>query len=143
MSCFLSQFLYDLTHAAGTAPVKGAVETWISRIGAKLGIVIQYSQRVRHVLVRRANHLRDNMKKVTGEAQRRFFQASWKLALLKEVKTTQEIANEARQLRDDKTHLEENLKERKTELVEQATQNEELQRELSQLKEQRSQAVKK
>ena len=32
--------------------------------------------------------------------------------------------------------------ERKTELVKQATQNEELQRELSQLKEQRSQAVK-
>ena len=34
------------------------------------------------------------------------------------------------------------MKERETELVEQATQNEELQRELSQLKEQRSQAVK-
>jgi len=64
------------------------------------------------------------------------------LALLKEeVKTTQEIANEARKLKDDKTHLEEKLKERKTELVEQATQNEELQRELIQLKEQRSQAV--
>ena len=84
------------------------------------------------------------MKKVTGGApQRRFFQASWKLALLKEeVKTTQEIANEARQLKDDKTNLEEKLKERETELVEQATQNEELRRELSQLKEQRSQAVK-
>jgi len=53
------------------------------------------------------------MKKVTGGApQRRFFQASWKLALLKEVKMTQEIANEARQLKDDKTHLEEKLKEK-------------------------------
>ena len=34
------------------------------------------------------------------------------------------------------------MKERETELVEQATQNEELQRELSRLKEKRSQAVK-
>jgi len=83
------------------------------------------------------------MKKVTGGApQRRFFQASWKLVLLKEeVKTTQEIANEASQLKDDKAHLKEKLKERETELVEHATKNEELQRELSQLKEQ-SQAVK-
>ena len=56
-----------------TAPVKGTVETWISRIGAKLGIVIQYSQRLNHVLVRRANHLRDNMKKVMGGAPQRFF----------------------------------------------------------------------
>ena len=117
MTCFLSQFLYDLTQAAGTAPANGTVETWISRIGAKLGIVIQYSQILHHVLVRRANHLRDKMKKVTGGAfQRRLFQASWKLALLKEeVKITQEIANEARQLRDDKTHLEEKLKESETE----------------------------
>ena len=38
--------------------------------------------------------------------------------------------------------MKEKLKEHETELVEQATQNEELQRELSQLKEQRSQAVK-
>ena len=58
--------------------------------------------------------IRDKTKEVTGRAlQWRFFQASWKLALLKEeVKMTQEIANEARQLKDDKTHLEEKLKEK-------------------------------
>ena len=73
LSRFVSQFLYELTHAVETAPVKGTVETWMSRIGAKLGIVIQYSQRLNHVLVRRANHLRDNMKKVMGGAPQCFF----------------------------------------------------------------------
>ena len=73
LSRFVSQFLYELTHAVETAPVKGTVETWMSRIGAKLGIVIQYSQRLNHVLVRRANHLRDNMKKVMGGAPQHFF----------------------------------------------------------------------
>ena len=63
------------------------------------------------------------------------------MILKEEVKTTQEITNEASQLKADKTHLEERLKEHKTELVEQTTQNEELRRELSQLKEQKSRAV--
>ena len=84
------------------------------------------------------------MRKLTGGApQRRFFQATWRLALLKdEVKTTQEVANEAKQLKDDKKHLEERLKVCETELVEHTAQNEELQIELNQLKQQRSRTVK-
>ena len=80
---FCSMFLYDTTRDNGTNPPSTVVQKWIENIQRQLGIMIQYTDRLHKVLVRRANHLKDKMRHLKGGAPRqRFFQQNWKLQLL-------------------------------------------------------------
>ena len=80
---FCSMFLYDITRDDGTNPPSTVVQKWIENIQRQLGIMIQYTDRLHKVLVRRANHLKDKMRHLKGGAPRlRFFQQNWKLQLL-------------------------------------------------------------
>lgn len=82
-SHFYSMFLYDITRDDGTNPASTVVQKWIENIQHQLGIMIQYTDRLHKVLVRRANHLKDKMRSLKGGAPRqRFFQQNWKLQLL-------------------------------------------------------------
>ena len=80
-----SQFLYNFTCTAGTVPTVATVKLLISQIGAHLGCVFRYTESLRGVLVKRANHLKKKMRKLTGGAPRRkFFQQSWTLAVCRD-----------------------------------------------------------
>lgn len=86
-------------------------------IGNKLGIVINYTQRLGTVLVNRANDLRTKMKGLSGGApKRKFFQKEWSLNLeLTEIVTHERVQlaeriqlaeNKAQQLQEQVTTLE-------------------------------------
>ena len=106
---FCSMFLYDITRDDGTNPPSTVVQKWIENIQRQLGIMIQYTDRLHKVLVRRANHLKDKMRHLKGGAPRQtFFQQNWKLQLLpQEIQVTamqqidslqQQVSDSAKQL---------------------------------------------
>ena len=74
-----SQFLYDLTRTAGTAPDIATVRLWIRQIGDHLGCVFSYTDRLGKVLVKRANHLKDKMKNLSGVRKFRGEFTFWKM----------------------------------------------------------------
>lgn len=77
-----SQFIYELTRQYGTSPVAVTVQTWIQKIGEKLGVVIQYSDRLCRVLVNRANNIWRKVRQHTGSIpKQKFLQLTWELKL--------------------------------------------------------------
>ena len=100
--------MYDLTRTAGTAPDIATVRLWIRLIGDHLGCVFSYTDRLGRVLVKRANHLKDKMKNLSGGAPRRkFFQQSWTLAVLRNEVVSQ--AETIEKLENDIEHLKEQV----------------------------------
>lgn len=58
------------------------VQTWIQKIGEKLGVVIQYSERLYRVLVNRANNIRRKVRQHSGSIpKQKFLQLTWELKL--------------------------------------------------------------
>lgn len=77
-----SQFIYELTRQDGTSPVAATVQTWIQKIGEKLGVVIQYSERLYRVLVNRANNVWRKVRQHSGSIpKQKFLQLTWELKL--------------------------------------------------------------
>ena len=74
-----SQFIYELTRQDGTSPLVATVQTWIQKIGDKLGIAIQYSERLYRV---RANHIRKKVRQCRGSIpKQKFLQITWEFQL--------------------------------------------------------------
>ena len=82
MLFFYSQFIYELTRQDGTSPLVATVQTWIQKIGDKLGIAILYSERLYRVLVNRANHIRKKVRQCRGSIpKQKFLQITWEFQL--------------------------------------------------------------
>ena len=79
---FYSQFIYELTRQDGTSTLVATVQTWIQKIGDKLGIAIRYSERLYRVLVNRANHIRKKVRQCHGSIpKQKFLQITWEFQL--------------------------------------------------------------
>ena len=77
---YFSKFLYDLTRDDGTNPSRSVVQRWLKSIETKIGVVMQWTQRIHGALVNRANFLKRQQRILKGGAPRaRFFQNEWKL----------------------------------------------------------------
>ena len=58
------------------------VQTWIQKIGDKLGIVIRYSERLHRVLVNRANYIQRKVRQCWGSIpKQKFLQITWEFQL--------------------------------------------------------------
>ena len=132
-----SQFLYDLTKSAGTAPVKTTIEAWLHAIGDQLGCALRFTERLGRVIVNRANHIQSKMRAVKGGAGRRkFLQQSWKVRLAREEVIPQ--ADFVEKLQGEATQLKERVNLVEGEKAESDFQCDTLQRESSALREQNS-----
>ena len=103
---FYSQFIYELTCADAMMPKEETVKMWLQKIGDSLGVLFQYTERLRNTLINRARHLSQRIRKLRGGRQRRsFLQQLWKLR----VKTSELSAQALTQQNDTLTQQDNSL----------------------------------
>lgn len=75
-----SRFLFDLTHSDSTNPSEGTLRVWIQKISEHVKVGLQYTERLRQVLINRRRHLKKKMSTLKGGApKQRFLSQLWTL----------------------------------------------------------------
>lgn len=102
-----SKFLYELTRSDGHSPSESVIRRWIGAIASKLGVSLQYTDRMKTLLVRRANFLRRKVKSFKGSAKRQqYLQLTWEFCLNEQDIGFTTMERKIENLEDDVTELE-------------------------------------